>query len=512
VVVFGDQLSQHSAAFDAFDPASDAVWMAEVGAEAEYVWSHKARIALFLSAMRHFRDSLRDTGLTVHYRELDDPDNRGRLEVELADAIRKLSPRKVIAVQPGAWRVKGMLRKTTRRLGVELDLRSDGHFMCPLDTFSEHVEGRKRPVMEYFYREMRRRTGVLMEEDEPTGGKWNYDADNRRSFGKSGPRDVPETKRFPPDETTREVIRLVETAFAEHPGSLDEFDWPVTPAQAESALQDFVENRLSDFGPWQDAMWTDRPFLYHSRLASSLNLKLLDPRRAVSAAEEMLQQGSAPLNSVEGFVRQVLGWREYVRGIYWTCMPEYAERNELEARLPLPDLYWTAETEMNCLRECIRQTMRYGYAHHIQRLMVTGLFALLLGVEPKEVHRWYLAVYVDAVEWVELPNTLGMSQFADGGIMGTKPYAASGAYIRRMSNYCDDCRYEPRERTGEGACPFTTLYWDFLLRHRDRLRRNRRMALQLRNLDRLDRDERGAIVRHADELRGQTVGDGGRPR
>jgi len=339
-----------------------------------------------------------------------------------------------------------------------------------------------------------------MDEGKPVGGKWNYDAENRQPFGKSGPGDVPTSRSFPPDQITRQVIDLVNERFAQHPGGLARFDWAVTREQAQDALQDFVRKRLPTFGPHEDAMWTDHPYLYHSRLSSALNLKLLHPGEVIEEAEAAYWRGHAPLNSVEGFVRQILGWREYVRGIYWRFMPDYAELNALEAHAPLPAFYWSGETDMNCLRQCLRQTLEYGFAHHIQRLMVTGLFALLLGVEPKRVHEWYLAVYVDAVEWVELPNTLGMSQFADGGIMATKPYCATGKYIRRMSNYCHDCRYDPSKRLGEGACPFTTLYWDFLMRNQALLRSNRRMALQLRNLTRLEGDERRTIRRKAEQL------------
>jgi deoxyribodipyrimidine photolyase-related protein len=312
--------------------------------------------------------------------------------------------------------------------------------------------------------------------------------------------------RFSQDETTREVLRLVEERFPDQPGSLAHFDWPVTRRQAGRALRDFVDRRLTAFGRYEDAMWTGEPFLYHSRLSSALNLKLLDPRKAIDVAVEAWRKGEAPINSVEGFVRQILGWREFVRGIYWLFMPEYAERNTFGADLPLPALYWSAETEMNCLRECVGQTLEFGYAHHIQRLMVTGLFALLLGVEPRRVHEWYLAVYLDAVEWVELPNTIGMSQYADHGTMATKPYAASGKYIQRMSDYCENCRFDPSERRGEAACPFTTLYWDFLSRNRRTLQTNPRMGLQIRNLDRIPDSERRAIRRQADRLKSALSG------
>ncbi len=505
VLVLGDQLDAQSAVFDGFDPSVDAVWMAEVAGEAEHVWSSKPRIAIFLSAMRHFRDVLRAQGIHVHYRQLDDPDKRGSFVAELTDTIGQLRPQELIAVEPGEWRVQEALRGVAQETGVELKMRPDRHFLCSREQFAEHVEGRKQLLMASFYREMRRTTGVLMDEGKPVGGKWNYDAENRKSFGSSGPGDIPAPRSFLPDETTRQVIELVNQRFAQHPGTLARFDWAVTPEQAQEALLDFIHVRLPNFGPYEDAMWTHEPYLYHSRLSSALNLKLLDPRAVIEAAEAAYWRGHAPLNSVEGFVRQILGWREYVRGVYWHYMPRYAELNALDAHVPLPRFYWTGETDMNCLRECILQTLEYGFAHHIQRLMVTGLFALLLGVEPQRIHEWYLAVYVDAVEWVEMPNTMGMSQFADGGIMATKPYCATGKYIRRMSNYCDDCSYNPSKKLGDGACPFTTLYWDFLIRNEDRLRGNPRMALQLRNLVRLQSDERRAVRRKAEQLQTEST-------
>jgi deoxyribodipyrimidine photolyase-related protein len=501
VLVLGDQLDSSSAAFDGFDKHVDRVWMAEVPGEAEHVWSTQQHIAIFLSAMRHFRVHLQAEGFQVDYRTMDHPDNRATLGAELRRALRTLQPRRALVVQPGEWRVQEQLREAAEEAGVPLEIRPDRHFLCPPQLFESHVESRKHLVMEHFYREMRRRTGVLMDDQEPVGGQWNYDAENRRSFGKKGPGEVPAPISFKPDAVSQEVLDLVEDRFGGHPGSLEHFDWPVTTEQARDALRDFVQHRLADFGTYEDAMWSGEPYLYHSRLSAMLNLKLLDPRETIEAAEQAFRAGRAPINAVEGFIRQVLGWREYVRGIYWTYMPDYATLNALEADLELPDFYWTAETDLNCLRQCIQQTLDYGYAHHIQRLMVTGLFALLLGVEPQQVHQWYLAVYVDAVEWVEMPNTLGMSQFADGGIMATKPYCASGKYIRRMSNYCDGCRYRPDLRMGEDACPFTTLYWDFLMRHEERLSHNRRMGLQLHNLRRINPEEQRRIRSQAAELR-----------
>jgi deoxyribodipyrimidine photolyase-related protein len=477
--------------------------MAEVAAESTHVWSHKARITLFLSAMRHFRDSLRRKGITVHYGLLDEPENRGNLPLELKGCISNLNPRKLILVEPGEWRVKQALLGVASTEGLPIELREDRHFLCLLRAFSGHAAERRALRMEFFYRKMRRRTGMLMDGERPLGGKWNFDAQNRQPFGKDGPEALPLPRSFPPDKTTQEVMKLAERYFPDHPGSLAHFDWPVTPHEASQALSDFVENRLSAFGRHQDAMWTGSPYLYHSRLSSSLNLKLIDPRKVLASAEKAYEAGLAPLNAAEGFVRQILGWREYVRGVYWHFMPGYADLNRLGAKARLPGFYWTGETEMHCLREAIGQTLSHGYAHHIQRLMVTGLFALLLGVKPQEVHKWYLAVYVDAVEWAELPNTLGMSQFADGGIMASKPYVATGKYIQRMSNYCETCPYDPSQAISEAACPFTTLYWDFLMRHRPTLKKNPRMGLQIRNLDRLSKERQQAIRFQAKGLRGK---------
>jgi deoxyribodipyrimidine photolyase-related protein len=511
ILVLGDQLDEHSAAFDDFDPVRDRVWMAEVAAESTHVWSHPARIVMFLAAMRHFRDRLRVRGWPIDYQtlegesqagaSLDDSAPPSTFAAALEATLRRRQPARLIVVEPGEWRVERELVETARRHGVKLEIRPDRHFYCSREEFAAHARGRKQLRLEYFYRELRRRTGVLMNGDQPAGGDWNYDAENRGAFGKQGPGPIPPPRRFPPDATTQEVIDLVRRKFAGHPGRLDAFDYPVTAAAARQALDDFIEHRLPRFGQYQDAMWTDEPLLYHSRLSAALNLKLLDPRQVIAAAVAAYEEGRAPLPAVEGFVRQILGWREYVRGIYGLTMPDYLERNALGAHAPLPDFYWTGDTDLRCLRETIGQTLASGYAHHIQRLMVTGLFALLLGVEPKQVHAWYLAMYVDAVEWVELPNTLGMSQFADGGLMASKPYVATGNYIHRMSNYCQGCRYHPAAATGADACPFTTLYWDFLARHRPLLVRNQRMSLQIKNLDRKPAEELAAIRAQAATLR-----------
>jgi deoxyribodipyrimidine photolyase-related protein len=515
VIVLGDQLDESSSAFDDFDPAHDVVWMAEVMEESTHVWSAKQRTTLFLSAMRHFAQSLRERKTQankttsihwqVDYIQLDDPENTGTLAGELARAIARHKPAKLILTAPGDWRVLQALRSMALQASLELELTDDRHFFTTVRDFAAHAKGRKQLRLEYFYRELRHKTGILMEGKNPVGGQWNFDADNRESFGKAGPVDVPPPTRFEPDAITQSVIDLVNTKLAAHPGVVSKsaagFGWPVTRSQALEVLAAFIAERLPLFGKFEDAMWGGEAWLYHSHLSSSLNLKLLNPREVLAAAEDAYLRGHAPIEAVEGFVRQILGWREYVRGIYWTQMPSYLARNAQSASHLLPAFYWTTNTNMKCLKDAIGQTLDHGYAHHIQRLMVTGLYALLFGVDPKAVHEWYLAVYVDAVEWVELPNTLGMSQFADGGIMASKPYIASGKYIQRMSNHCKGCAYDPALSTGEKACPFTTLYWDYMIQHEAMLAKNPRMGMQLKNLGRLGAEQRSAISEQATQHR-----------
>jgi deoxyribodipyrimidine photolyase-related protein len=510
IVVLGDQLDLDAAAFDGFDAGLDAVWMAEAAEESTHVWSSKPRTVMFLAAMRHFALALRTAGRPLHYCCLDTPGTRGSLGEQLQADLKRLQPSALVMTEPGDWRVLQVIKGVADSLRVPLEIREDRHFFCSVREFAAHARGRKSLRMEFFYREQRQRHDVLMRRDErgvePVGGQWNFDADNREAFGAGGPGSVPARSCFEPDAVTREVMALVETRFASHPGRLDSFAWPVTRAQALQSLQAFIRERLPQFGRYQDAMWPGDPWLYHSHLSAALNLKLLNPREVVAAAEAAYRDGQAPLASVEGFIRQILGWREYVRGIYWTQMPQYLERNSLGAREDLPPWYWNGNTDMTCLRDALAQTLTHGYANHIQRLMVTGLYALMLGVIPQQVHAWYLAVYVDAVEWVELPNTLGMSQYADGGMMASKPYIATGKYIQRMSPHCKSCRYDPAQRSGESACPFTTLYWDFLMRHEARLAKNPRMALQVKNLARLTDAQKQEVAERAAAIRRGEVG------
>ena len=497
IVVLGDQLGRESALVGASN-AHSTMLLIEAMEESEYVWSSRQRTVQFLAAMRHFRNDMRDRGHSVRYRELGaSPSIIAGIEAEVDSGDYT----QVTWMRPGEYRLYEQIHDLLEARDVDHEMLEDDHFLCPLDDFADWLSVRKEPRMEYFYREMRKQHKILMEDDGPAGGAWNFDEDNRKAFPKSGPANPARPKGID-DPVVQEVIEVVAERLPDHPGSVESFDWPVTPQQAEQRLRAFIDDHLADFGKYQDAMWTGEPYLHHARISSALNLKLLDPRTAIQAAEEAWKKDRAPLNAVEGFIRQILGWREYIRGIYFTQMPGYLDSNELGHDRDLPEFFWTGETHMHCLKQTIEQTLRYGYAHHIQRLMVTGLYALLLGVEPRQVHEWYLAVYVDAVEWVEAPNTIGMSQYGDGGFLASKPYVATGKYIKRMSNYCADCPYSPDKRVGQDACPFTTLYWDFLIRHEDRFKSHPRMALQVRNLSRIDDDEKEAIRRRAAGLKG----------
>ncbi len=500
LVAFGDQLDHDSAGLRDLDPSRDAVLMMEVAEEATHVTSHKQRTTLFLSAMRHYALELAQRGFRVHYIRLDEPDNTGGFDGEVRRAVKQFRPERLAAVRPGDWRVLHMFRRWRDELDIPVDAIEDTHFYTTPQQFSEWAAGRRSLVMEYFYREMRKSHDVLMTESgKPVGGEWNFDKQNRERYRRR--ESPPSPPSFEPDEITRDVVELVQRQFPKAPGSIDSFRWPVTREQARRALQHFIKHRLADFGPYQDAMVADEPWMFHSILSPCFNLKLLNPREAVDAAVEAYERGDAPLNSVEGFVRQLLGWREFIRGVYWHEGAAYGDRNELAQHCDLPDFYYSGDTDMQCMQDCLGQVIEHGYGHHIQRLMVTGNFALISGVHPRQISDWYLEMYVDAVDWVTLPNTLGMVMHADGGVVGTKPYAASGQYIKRMSNYCQGCRFDPGEKVGDDACPFTTFYWDFLIRNRARFEKNNRMTMMLKNLDRLSESQQSDIKHAASGLR-----------
>lgn len=493
--LLGDQLTRTISALDGLDRDRDVVLMVEVAAETTYVRHHKQKIALILSAMRHFAEALQAEGIVVDYVRLDEPGNTGSFGEELKRALERHRPDAIVMTEPGEWRVEQDMLTWREELDIALHIRPDTRFVASRADFEHWAEGRKSFRMEFFYREMRRKTGLLMQGDEPEGGQWNFDHDNRKAL----PKDVlpPERLRFEPDAITRDVLELVESRFADHFGDLEPFGWAVTRADAQQALAHFLKHALPRFGDYQDAMKTGQPFLFHGLVSPYLNLGLLTPLEVCVAAQAAWKKGHAPLNAAEGFIRQIIGWREYVRGIYWARMPAYAETNALEANRPLPWFYWSGETQMNCIRQCVSDTRRNAYAHHIQRLMVTGNFALLAGIAPAAVEEWYLAVYADAYDWVELPNTHGMVLFADGGLLASKPYAASGAYIDRMSDYCAGCAYDVKAKAGAKACPFNYLYWNFLAANEKRLGSNPRMAMPYRTLAKMDPARRAEIVRDA---------------
>lgn len=493
-LVLGDQLTRRIAALRDYADG-DVVLIAEVAGEASYVKHHKQKIAFLFSAMRHFAAELRAEGMLVEYIKLSDPGNTGSIRGEVQSAIERHGCDRIIATFPGEWRVLCDL-KSLIDTGIRPEIREDDRFFVSRERFSDWAADRQSLRMEFFYREMRRETDLLMEADEPAGGQWNFDSDNRKRLPKS--LQLPPRFGFAPDAITLDVLDLVGAQFADNFGDLTPFDWGVTRTDALRAFQDFLTYALPDFGRYQDAMASGEPFVFHSLISPYLNAGLLTPREVCVAAEREYMEKRAPLNAVEGFIRQILGWREFVRGVYWLKMPDYAETNALNATRPLPWLYWSGETDMHCMAEAIGQTRRTAYSHHIQRLMVTGNFALLAGVDPKQIAEWYLVVYADAYEWVELPNTHGMSQFADGGLLASKPYASSGAYIDRMSDFCKGCVYDVKVKSGPKACPFNFLYWAFLIRNAGALRGNQRMTMPYRTLAGWDEARKAAIVAEAD--------------
>jgi deoxyribodipyrimidine photolyase-related protein len=483
VPVLGDQLSRNLASLEGLTSDNAIILMMEVWDEATYVKHHKQKIVLIFSAMRHFAEELRAEGFTVDYVRLDDPANTGSFTGEVARACERHAPAEVRVTEAGEWRVQQAILEWEGRLPCPVTILPDTRFIATHADFRSFAKGRKHLTMEYFYRDMRRKTGLLMEGDKPTGGVWNLDAENRQP-PKAG-LEAPPAPRFAPDAITQEVIALVGARFADHFGDLEPFGWPVTRAEALQAAEAFFAQRLALFGPYQDAMVHGKDDLYHSMLSTSLNIGLLDPRELCERAEAAYRSGKAPLNSVEGFIRQIIGWREYVRGFYWHQMPGLADANELAAHRPLPEFFWTGDTDMRCLADCIRTTRADAHAHHIQRLMVLGNFSLIAGISPREVADWYLAVYADAYEWVELPNVAGMVLYADGGRLATKPYAASGNYINKMSDYCGRCRYKVSAKTGPDACPFNPLYWHFMERNRSALESNHRIGRIFATWDRM---------------------------
>jgi deoxyribodipyrimidine photolyase-related protein len=500
IPLFADHLSHDLSALQFADKKTARILMVEVKDETDGVPHHRKKLVFLFSAMRHFAEELRGAGWAVDYVTLTDADNTQSFTAEVERALGRHAIDEIMVCQPGDWRVQEAVKSWEEMFDRRVTITPDDRFICSAEEFETWAEGRKQLRMEYFYREMRRKTDLLMDGDKPEGGQWNFDKDNRKP--PKGGMDYPDVSRFQPDGITRDVIDMVSAEFCNRFGTIDGFHWGVTRDDAQAALEDFIAHRLKNYGHYQDAMVGGEAFMFHAIIGLYLNCGLLRPLEVCRAVAEAYAEGNAPLNAVEGFIRQIIGWREYIRGIYFMKMPDYKDENFFGNRRYLPEFFWTGETDMNCLKQTISQTIEEAYAHHIQRLMITGNFALIAGIDPFKVHEWYLAVYADAFEWVELPNTLGMSQFGDGGLLGSKPYAASGSYINRMSDYCKDCRYKVSKRTEEDACPFNSLYWDFHIRNEDRLRGNPRLNMVYRNLDKMEPEVRSALEARAKDVLG----------
>jgi deoxyribodipyrimidine photolyase-related protein len=492
LLILPDQLTHSITSLSVIDKENDVVIMSELITEFTYVKHHKKKIAFILSAMRHFANELRDTKIKIDYTCLDSPYNTGSLKSEIQKAIQKHQPAKIIVTSPSEYRILEDIEQWENDFNLPIEIRTDSRFLCTSQEFKKWTNSRKQLRMEYFYREMRKKYNIFMNGTTPEGGQWNYDIQNRKSpiydFN------IPKAYESRPDEITREVIGLVDKYFSSHFGNLEPFYFAVTRADAKEALDQFIRERLISFGDYQDAMIQGEPWMFHSHLSFYLNCGLLTPLECVTSAEYAYHQNQAPINAVEGFIRQIIGWREYVRGIYWLKIPGYKEENFFNATRNLPDFYWYGNSKMNCLNQCIQETKQNAYAHHIQRLMVLGNFALLAGIDPKQVNEWFLIVYADAYEWVELPNVSGMILFADGGYLASKPYAAGGNYINKMSNYCKNCSYKVTKKSGKDACPFNYLYWDFLARNRRKLESNPRIAMMYKTYDRMDNTKKSEIA------------------
>ena len=497
ILILGDQLSESISSLKEYDPDTDVILMCEAWEEITYVKHHKKKIAFLLSAMRHFAALLKHKNYNVKYIKLDNTKNTKSFKGEVKRLLQKQIFKRIIVTHPSEYRVLEDVKCWEKELNIHVEIRQDNRFLCSTSDFSLWAKDRKQLRMEFFYREMRKKNDILMQDNNPIGGQWNYDTENRKP-----PKDglkIPLPYIGKIDDITQEVMSLVSQRFEDHFGDLEPFYFAVTRADALQVLDQFIEQRLNHFGDYQDAMIQGEAWMYHSHISFYLNCGLLLPLECIHAAEEAYKNGTAPINSVEGFIRQIIGWREYVRGIYWLKMPKYSDENFLDAKRSLPDFYWTGNTKMNCLSQTILETKQNSYAHHIQRLMVLGNFALLAGINPKEVNEWFLVVYADAYEWVELPNVSGMILFADGGYLASKPYAAGGSYINKMSNYCKNCSYKVTKKNGIDACPFNYLYWNFLDHNRVKLAGNQRISMMYKVFDRMD-TEKQATIREDSEI------------
>ncbi|RUO25574.1 cryptochrome/photolyase family protein [Aliidiomarina minuta] len=494
-LILGDQLNARHSWLK--EPDEQVLFvMAEMRQETDYVVHHVQKLLAFFAAMRKFAEALQSAGHRVRYFTLDESADYADLPELLRATLNDEQATSFAYQAPDEYRLDQQLASFCESLKISTHMDDTEHFLTARSGWQDYPNSR----MEFFYRALRKTYKVLLDDDgKPLGERWNFDQENRESLPKD--KSWPEPLTF--SEDVSELLAMIKHHDIKFMGEVDAkaFLWPTTRKQARELLSFFLEHCLVDFGRYQDAMTDSGWSLFHSRLSFCLNSKMLHPLEVIRAVEKHWQEHQDTINlaQVEGFIRQVLGWREYVRAIYWQHMPEYATHNALKAERPLPDYYWTGDTQMACMSHSIKQSLTYAYAHHIQRLMVTGNFALLAGVHPDAVDAWYLGIYIDAIEWVEMPNTRGMSQFADGGIIASKPYVSSGQYLRKMSNYCKGCGYDVKQKTGEGSCPFNSLYWHFLHRHRAQFANNHRMKMMYANWDRQDASQREAILATADQ-------------
>ena len=490
-LILGDQLNENHSWFEQVDDQNIYVLM-EMRQETDYVKHHIQKVVAFFSAMRGFEKNIKNKGHKTHYIKLDSSDNKQSLEANLNLLIEQYKITQFQYQLPDEYRLDQQLIEFCKSLDIKTEAFDTEHFMSSRKDLSEFYEGKKQYIMEFFYRNMRKKFDLLVEGGQPVGGQWNFDKNNRNKW--KGSPEIP-NPYLPKNEKLGDIYQMIVKAGIKTLGTFDEnhFLFPSNRTEAIEQLNYFCEKLLIHFGDYQDAMIEGEPWMYHSHISFYLNCGLLLPLECVQAAENAYYAGKAPLNAVEGFIRQIIGWREYVRGIYWLHMPSYKEKNFFAAERALPSLYWTGKTKMNCLRQCVLETKENAYAHHIQRLMVLGNFALLAGIEPKQVNEWFLVVYADAYEWVELPNVTGMILFADGGYLASKPYAAGGSYINKMSNYCKSCSYKVTQKNGPDACPFNYLYWDFLDRNRDRLASNHRIGMMYKTFGRMTEEKQQAI-------------------
>jgi len=497
-LVLGDQLN-HDHSWWNDDPETFTVLLCEARSETDYVKHHIQKVVAFFLAMRSFADYLKGRGFDVIYLKLDDPENRGSITESLKHILKKGKYTSWSFQLPDEYRLDTDLNKLKSEFDMDCQVVDTEHFYTDRGEMEKFFEGKKTYLMESFYRHMRKKHGILMDGDNPVGGEWNYDKQNRKKLPED--HEVIEPKVYAKDVT--DIVALLDKEGVKTIGTIDpeEFIWPITRREGLSMLRFFIDDCLENFGDYQDAMRTDEWSIYHSRLSFALNSKMIGPKEVVDRVEEAWRSDSKkfPIAAVEGFIRQILGWREFMRGVYWAKMPDYAEKNFFHHKRNLPDWFWTGDTKMNCMNQAIGQSLQYAYAHHIQRLMITGNFALLAGIHPDQVDEWYLGIYIDAIEWVEITNTRGMSQFADGGIVGTKPYVSSANYIDKMSNYCGDCHYTKSKRTGDKACPFNSLFWNFYMERRDKLEKNPRIGFVYRNLNRMSSETKTAIRDQAEK-------------